>query len=258
MQNKVISRDFEGKVALVTGAGSGIGRAAAELFGARGASVAVVNRTESKGVEVVEAIRAAGGRAEYIKADLSQPDSVPEMMARATELFGRIDCAFNNAGISGVATEFHLLSLEDWNEMIAVNLTSVFLCMKYQIEHMLQFGGGAIVNNGSGASIIGAPGLPHYTAAKHGILGLAKVAAKEYMSRSIRINTVCPGIIETAPMKAYLEHSPDKGRGFLNTLPDGKLGLPSDVARAVVWLCSAEAAYVSGANMVVDGGLMSV
>lgn len=258
MQSKVIRRDFEGKVALVTGAGSGIGRAAAELFGARGASVAVVNRTESKGLEVVEVIRAAGGRAEYIKADLSQPDSVPEMMARATGLFGRIDCAFNNAGISGVATEFHRLSLEDWNEMIAVNLTSVFLCMKYQIEHMLQFGGGAIVNNGSGASIMGAPGLPHYTAAKHGILGLAKVAAKEYMSRSIRINTVCPGIIETEPMKAYLEHSPDQGRGFLNTLPDGKLGLPSDVARAVVWLCSAEAAYVSGANMVVDGGLMSL
>lgn len=258
MQSKVISRDFEGKVALVTGAGSGIGRAAAELFGARGASVAVVNRTESKGMEVVEAIRAAGGRAEYIKADLSQPDSVPEMMIRATGLFGRIDCAFNNAGIAGSATEFHQLSLEDWNEMIAVNLTSVFLCMKYQIAHMLQFGGGAIVNNGSGASIIGAPGLPHYTAAKHGILGLAKVAAKEYMSRSIRINTVCPGIIETAPMKSYLEHSPDQGRGFLNTLPDGKLGLPADVASAVVWLCSAEAAYVSGANMVVDGGLMSV
>jgi NAD(P)-dependent dehydrogenase (short-subunit alcohol dehydrogenase family) len=243
---------------LVTGAGSGIGRAAAESFAARGAAVAVVNRTESKGLEVVEAIRAAGGRAAYVQADMAQPESIPEMMARSIELFGHIDCAFNNAGMAGTGTEFHRLSLEDWNEMIAVNLTSVFLCMKYEIEHMLQRGGGAIVNNGSGASIMGAPGLPHYTAAKHGILGLAKVAAKEYMSRSIRINTVCPGIIETEPMKAYLEHSPDQGRGFLDTLPHGKLGLPADVASAVVWLCSAEAAYVSGANVVVDGGMMSL
>lgn len=258
MQSKDIRKDFTGKVALVTGAGSGIGRAAAERFGERGAAVAVVNRTESKGLEVVDSIRAAGGRAEYIKADMTDPESIVEMMRKAVEIFGRVDCAFNNAGMSGVPTEFHKQTLADWNEMIAVNLTAVFLCMKYQIEHMLEIGGGVIVNNGSGASIMGAAGMPHYTAAKHGLLGLAKVAAKEYMSRSIRINTVCPGVIETPPMRSYMEHSPDKGQGFLDTLPNGELGLPSDIANAVVWLCSAEASYVSGANIVVDGGLMSL
>jgi NAD(P)-dependent dehydrogenase (short-subunit alcohol dehydrogenase family) len=258
MNSADFRKDFIGKVALVTGAGSGIGRATAELFAARGASVAVVNRTESKGREVVDGIRAAGGRAEYLKADFADPESIATMMKEAIGIFGRIDCAFNNAGTTGVPNEFHKQTLDDWNEVIAVNLTAVFLCMKYQIEHMLEAGGGVIVNNGSGASIMGGPGLPHYTAAKHGILGLAKVVAKEYMSRSIRINTVCPGVIETAPMQAYMQHSPDRGKSFLDTLPNGKLGLPGDIANAVVWLCSNEAAYVSGANMVVDGGLMGL
>lgn len=253
-----VRKDFTGKVALVTGAGSGIGRAAATLFGARGAGVAVVNRTESKGLETVEIIRAAGGEAHYIKADLAEPESIPVMMRLAVERFGRVHCAFNNAGTTGTAGEFHRQPLADWNEVIAVNLTAVFLCMQHEIEHMLAHGGGAIVNNGSGASIMGAVGLPHYTAAKHGLLGLVKVAAKEYSSRNIRLNTICPGVIETVPMRAYMDASPDGGRGFLDTLPNGELGLPMDVASAAVWLCSDEARYVSGANIVVDGGFMSL
>jgi NAD(P)-dependent dehydrogenase (short-subunit alcohol dehydrogenase family) len=251
-------KDFTGRVALVTGAGSGIGRAAAELFAARGAAVAVVNRTAAKGLEVVEAIRAAGGIAEFIQADLAEPESVPMMVRKTVELFGGLHCAFNNAGITGSADEFHRHALAEWNQVIAVNLTAVFLCMQHEIEHMLGAGGGAIVNNGSGASIMGAAGLPHYTAAKHGLLGLAKVAAKEYCSRNIRINTICPGVIDTGPMRAYMEGSPDQGSGFLAALPGGSMGQPAAVASAAVWLCSAEAAYVSGANLVVDGGFMSL
>jgi len=258
MQQATHPQDFAGKVALVTGAGSGIGRAAALRFAARGARVAVVNRTESKGLETVAMIRAAGGSAEFIQADLSDPEAVAPMIRKTDELFGRLDCAFNNAGMTGEATEFHKHSLAQWNEVIALNLTSVFLCMQHEIEYMLGAGGGAIVNNGSGASIMGAAGLPHYTAAKHGLLGLAKVASKEYSSRNIRINTVCPGVIETEPMRAYLDASPDQGAAFLATLPGARMGQPADIAGAVVWLCSAEAAYVSGANIVVDGGFMSL
>ena len=251
-------QDFAGKVALVTGAGSGIGRAAALRFAARGARVAVVNRTESKGLETVELIRDQGGIAEFIQADLGDPESVEPMIGATIERLGGLHCAFNNAGMTGDATAFHEHSLRQWNEVIALNLTSVFLCMQKQIEYMLGAGGGAIVNNGSGASIMGAPGLPHYTAAKHGLLGLAKVASKEYASRNIRINTVCPGVIETEPMRAYLDSSPDQGAAFLATLPGGRMGQPADIAGAVVWLCSDEAAYISGANIVVDGGLMGL
>lgn len=251
-------QDFAGKVALVTGAGSGIGRAAALRFAQRGARVAVVNRTESKGLETVELIRAQGGTAEFIQANLSDPASIEPMIRETVARLGGLHCAFNNAGMTGTATEFHTHSLEEWNAVIALNLTSVFVCMQKQIEYMLSAGGGAIVNNGSGASIMGAAGLPHYTAAKHGLLGLAKVASKEYASRNIRINTVCPGVIETEPMRAYLDSSPDQGAAFLATLPGNRMGQPADIAGAVVWLCSNEAAYVSGANIVVDGGLMGL
>jgi NAD(P)-dependent dehydrogenase (short-subunit alcohol dehydrogenase family) len=258
MKSIDIAQDFAGKVAMVTGAGSGIGRAAALRFAARGARVAVVNRTESKGLETVELIRAAGGSAEFIQADLGEPESIEPMIRQTVERLGGLHCAFNNAGMTGTATAFHEHSLKEWNAVIALNLTSVFLCMQKEIAHMLGAGGGAIVNNGSGASIMAAAGLPHYTAAKHGLLGLAKVASKEYAARNIRINTVCPGVIETEPMRAYLDSSPDHGAGFLATLPGGRMGQPADIAGAVVWLCSAEAAYVSGANIVVDGGLMGL
>ncbi len=243
---------------MVTGAGSGIGRATALRFASLGARVAVVNRTESKGMETVNLIRAEGGVAEFIQADLGDANTIAPMIKAIVDRLGGLHCAFNNAGMTGEATPFHRVSLDEWNQVVAVNLTSVFLCMQMQIEHMLSTGGGVIVNNGSGASIMGAAGLPHYTATKHGLLGLAKVASKEYASQNIRINTVCPGVIETEPMRAYLNSTPDQGGEFLQSLPGGRMGQPEDVARAVVWLCSSEAAYVSGANIVVDGGLMSL
>jgi len=243
---------------MVTGAGSGIGRAAALRLAARGARVAVVNRTESKGLETVNLIRAEGGVAEFIQADLGDTNTIAPMIKATVDRLGGLHCAFNNAGMTGVATRFHRLSLDEWNQVVAVNLTSVFLCMQMEIEHMLRAGGGVIVNNGSGASLMGAAGLPHYTATKHGLLGLAKVASKEYASQNIRINTVCPGVIETEPMRTYLESTPDQGGEFVKSLPGGRMGHPDDIARAVAWLCSGEAAYVSGANIVVDGGLMSL
>ena len=245
-----------GKVALVTGAGSGIGRAAAFAFAARGAAVAVVNRTASKGQAVAAEIRETGGRAEFIAADMRDPATIEAMVASTLEHFGRLDCAFNNAGLSLPPRGFLEHSLADWREIIEVDLTAVFLCMQHQIRAMLATGGGAIVNNGSGASIMGAQGMPHYTAAKHRLLGLVKVAAKEFASQGIRINTVCPGVIDTAPMRAFVDSIGPAGETFMHTLPGARMGEPEEVARVVAWLCSDEAAYVSGATLVVDGGML--
>jgi len=249
--------DFKGKVALVTGAATGIGRATALLFGQRGASVAVVARDPAKASEVVAEIRASGGQAAFIAADMRSPDDIARMVAETVETFGGLHCAFNNAGVNGVAAPFHEQTLEEFERVVQVNLTSVFLCMQAEIRHMLGAGGGVIVNNCSGASLIPAPGLPHYTAAKHGLLGLAKVAAKEYADRNIRINSVCPGIIDTPMMRAHLNQDGGSIDALVQQLPGKRMGAPEDIAKAVVWLCSGDAAYVSGDTMVVDGGLMA-
>jgi NAD(P)-dependent dehydrogenase (short-subunit alcohol dehydrogenase family) len=249
--------NFTGKTVLVTGAASGIGRAAALLFGERGASVAVVGRDPVKAGTVVDEIRASGGTAEFIQADMRRPEDIAGMVERTVERFGGLDCAFNNAGVNGVAAPFHEQTLEEFERVVKVNLTSVFLCMQAEIRHMLTAGGGVIVNNGSGASLIPAPHLPHYTAAKHGLLGLAKVAAKEYADRNIRVNTVCPGVIDTPMMQAHLGQDEGTIDALVQMLPGKRMGRPEDIARAVVWLCSDDAAYVSGDTMVVDGGLLA-
>ena len=245
-----------GRVALVTGAGSGIGRAAALALAARGACVAVVNRTVDKGESVASEIRAAGGTAEYFCADMREPQQIAQMVGQVLARFGRLDCAFNNAGLSLPPKGFLDHSLEDWREVLEVDLTSVFLCMQHQIRAMLATGGGSIVNNGSGASLMGAQGMPHYTAAKHGLIGLMKVAAKEFADRGIRVNTVCPGVIDTVPMRAFVDAIGPAGESFLQTLPGGRMGEPAEVGRVVAWLCSDEAAYISGATISVDGGML--
>ncbi|WP_232476224.1 SDR family NAD(P)-dependent oxidoreductase [Flavisphingomonas formosensis] len=247
---------FSGKVALVTGASSGIGRATAELFAARGAAVAVAARNLERGAETVERIRAAGGTAELIPADMEQPDQIEAMVVRTLELFGRIDCAFNNAGMTGRDALFHEQSIEDWNEVIATNLTSVFLCMKHEIVAMLNAGcGGAIVNNCSGAGVMAAPGLPHYTAAKHGVLGLTKAAAKDYAAHGIRVNAVCPGFIDTPQLNAFLGDDATRA-AVVAGIPAGAMGTAEDIAKAVAFLCSPDGAYISGDTMFIDGAVM--
>jgi len=247
---------FSGKVALVTGASSGIGRATAELFAARGAAVAVAARNLERGAETVERIRMAGGVAELIPADMERADQIEGMVARTLDLFGGLDCAFNNAGMTGTAALFHEQSVEDWNEVIATNLTSVFLCMKHEIAAMLKAGtGGAIVNNCSGAGVMAAPGLPHYTAAKHGVLGLTKAAARDYARHGIRVNAVCPGFIDTPQLNAFLGDEAARAQ-VIAGIPAGAMGTPDDIARAVAFLCSPDGAYVSGDTMFVDGAVM--
>ena len=247
---------FAGKVVIVTGASSGIGRATAELFAARGAQVAAASRDLTRGQETVDRIRAAGGIAELIEADMEKPEQIEAMVTRTVELFGRLDCAFNNAGTTGWTGPFHEQTLEGWNQVIATNLTAVFLCMKYEIIQMLKQGdGGRIVNNGSGASVMAGPGLPHYTAAKHGVLGITKVTAKEYGPHGIRVNAICPGFIDTPQMGRFL--GDDATRKAVDaSIPLGAMGAPDDIARAVAFLCSPEAAYISGDTMFVDGAFI--
>ncbi len=252
-----MAADFKGKVALVTGAATGIGRATAILLGQRGASVAVVARDPGKAGAVVDEICAVGGAAAFIAADMRSPDDIARMVRQTVETFGGLDCAFNNAGVNGVSAPFHEQTLEEFERVVQINLTSVFLCMQHEIRHMLDAGGGVIVNNCSGAGLIPAAGLPQYTAAKHGLLGLAKVAAKEYADRNIRVNSICPGVIDTPMMRAHLGQDAATIDALVAQLPGKRMGSPEDIARAVVWLCSEDAAYVSGDTMVVDGGLMA-
>lgn len=244
-----------GKVALVTGAGGGMGRAGAEIFAREGAKhVYVVDLKEDGGNETVANIARAGGSATYVKVDVTDEAAVEALIARIVSEQGRLDAAWNNAGINDTSRAFHEFDKESWDRMIAINLTSVFLCMKHEIRQMLAQGGGAIVNTSSGAGIIAAPGLPHYTAAKHGVLGLTKAAAGEYNNNAIRVNAVCPGMVDTPMIQGWFATNPDLANMVLQTMPGKKLGRPSQVAEAAVWLCSDAADWVSGESMVVDGG----
>ena len=255
-----MTRLLEGKSALVTGGASGIGRATALAMAREGARVAVADRTEEMAASTVALINAAGGQAIAIGCDVAQADQVGAMVARALAAFGRLDCAFNNAGISprlagpaGLLT--HELGEDAWNTMIAVNLTGVFLCMRAEIPHMLGQGGGAIVNTASILGLVGTTVAASYVAAKHGVVGLTRAAAADYAAQGVRVNCVCPGYIET-PMTA--ETVRERGEALMAKVPQQRLGQPGDIAEAVVWLCSDRAGFVTGTAQVVDGGYTAI
>lgn len=243
----------EGKVALVTGAGSGIGRAAALVFAREGASVLVADRDADGGKETVELVGAAGGTADFHQVDVTDDAQVRDMVAAAVARFGGLDCAHNNAGITQAPTPLHEITDDAWNTMLAVDLTSVFLCLRHEARYMLEHGGGAIVNTSSGAGIIGYPGLAPYVSAKHGVLGLTKTAALEYAKSGIRVNAICPGSTDTPMMRGFINGDPAIEAAMKATVPTGELGRPEQLAEAVVWMCSDRASWVSGESMLVDG-----
>ncbi|MGI9602181.1 MAG: SDR family NAD(P)-dependent oxidoreductase [Acidimicrobiales bacterium] len=244
----------EDKIVLVTGASSGIGRAAALLFAAEGATVVAADVNEQAGEETVAAISDAGGSASFSSADLTDESQVESLIGQIVHQHGRLDAAFNNAGITDESRPFTELTLDQWNRMIEVNLTSVFLCMKHELIHMEQQGAGAIVNTSSGAGLTPAPGQPHYTAAKHGVLGLTKAASADFAGKGIRVNAVLPGMTRTPMIEGWFESNPDIAKYVLRSLPGQKLGEPEQVARVAVWLCSDQADWVGGVSLVVDGG----
>lgn len=243
---------FENKVAIVTGGSFGIGKAAAIAFADRGAKVAIADWVEDK--ETLDTIKSSGGDAFFIKCDISKNEEVKKMIDKSTVQYGRIDYAFNNAGIEGLSAPTHECTDENWEKIIAVNLKGVWLCMKYEILQMLKQGKGAIVNNASIAGLVGFQNIPAYVASKHGVIGLTKNAALEYAKLGIRVNAVCPGVIKTPMIDRFTGKSKEVEKKFEGMEPIGRLGQPEEVAEAVIWLCSDASSFVTGNALPVDGG----
>ncbi|MBI3302871.1 MAG: SDR family oxidoreductase [Deltaproteobacteria bacterium] len=244
-----------GKVALVTGGGSGIGRASALTFAREGAKVVVADVAVEGGEETVRLIQQRGGEALFVRAEISKAAEVEALVARAVQTYSRLDCAHNNAGIEGSAATIPELTEEAWERVIAINLKGVWLCMKYEIPQMLKYGGGAIVNTSSAAGLVGYPRGAAYVASKHGVVGLTKTAALEYAKAGVRVNAVCPGAIDTPMMGRITGHRPQRAERMAAAEPVGRMGRPEEIAEAVVWLCSEAASFVTGQAIAVDGGL---
>jgi NAD(P)-dependent dehydrogenase (short-subunit alcohol dehydrogenase family) len=249
---------LEGKVAVITGAGSGIGRAASKIFAREGAKLLLADVVADADDETLRAVKELGASAIFMKVDVAKADEVQAMVANAVASYGRIDCAFNNAGIEGAAALTHKCTEENWHRVLSINLTGVWLCMKAEITQMLQQqGGGAIVNTSSLAGIAGTQGGPAYVAAKHGVVGLTRAAALEYGRHGIRVNAVCPGPIRTPMMQRIMRGSAEAEQRFIRAEPLKRFGEPEEIGEAVAWLCSDHASYVTGVPMPVDGGVFA-
>ncbi len=251
-----MSTELQNKVALVTGGTTGIGRDTAVLFAKAGAKVVVSGRRETEGEETSNLIRAAGGDGLFVKSDVSKSSDVQSLVQKTVEKFGRLDIAFNNAGIEGKWVPLIEQSLEDWDAVIDVNLKGTWLCLKYEIQQMLkQGGGGTIVNMSSVAGLMGAAGAGVYCASKHGVIGLTRTAALEYAAHGIRVNAVCPAVIETA-MSDRAFADPEANKRVLALHPIGRFGKPIEVAEAVLWLSSSKSSFMTGHYIVLDGGML--
>jgi NAD(P)-dependent dehydrogenase (short-subunit alcohol dehydrogenase family) len=252
-----MGKRFESKIALVTGGTSGLGRDAAIAFAREGAKVVVTGRRAAEGEETVALAKKTGGEATFIPADMSKPGDIEALFRACVKTYGGLDYAFNNAGIDGtIRTAITDYSLDVWNEVMAVNLTAMFLCMKYELAEMLKRGGGAIVNMGAVASlkanaVLGAA----YVTTKHAIIGLTRTGAIEYVGKGIRVNAVCPAVIRT-PLSDHLMGTEEGKARVLSMHPIGRIGEPHEVSDLVLWLCSKEAGFVTGAAIPVDGGFL--
>ncbi len=251
---------LDGKSALITGGGGGIGRATALAFAREGARVAIADIVADAARETVAQVNAAGGQAISLSGEVTRDDDVREMVQGVVAAYGRLDCAFNNAGIAGWQVDAGGMKTAEWSEeafdrMIAVNLKGVWLCLRHELPQMQAQGGGAIVNTGSIAGLVGLPTSSAYVAAKHGVIGLTKTAALEYAEAGIRINAVCPGYIKTPMTEDTMRR---RGAAILGQVPLKRMGNPEEIAEMVVWFCSDRASYVTGAAWNVDGGWMAM
>ncbi|MCK4797920.1 MAG: SDR family oxidoreductase [Spirochaetes bacterium] len=244
------------KIALITGGGSGIGRASALLFAQEGAKVIVANRRIEKGEETVNMIKEAGGEAIYIQTDVSKGNNVETLINKIINKYDRLDCAFNCGGIDGKPAPIVECEEEDWDEIIDINLKGTFLLMKYEIRQMLKQGYGSIVNMTSICGIIARPRRCAYNASRHGVIGLTKTAALEYAKKGIRVNAVGPGSIRTDIYVRSTKGDPEKEKKYAEAHPIGRVGEPSEVAEAALWLCSDKASFVVGHTLMVDGGFI--
>lgn len=248
------THDFTGKVAFVTGATSGIGRATALAFAKAGAAVTVADVSEEGNLETARLIEEAGGRVLAVRCDVSKAEDVKAALDRTIQTFGKLDFAFNNAGIEQPVAPVSEIEDEDFDRLVAINLRGMFLCLKHQVPLLLRNGGGAIVNTSSGAGVKGIAGQAAYAATKHAVIGMTKSAALDYAKDGIRINAVCPGIIDTPMMQRFTGGTPEGLARVIAQEPVGRMGKSEEIAAAVLYLCSDMAAFVIGHAMVVDGG----